>query len=158
MQTEALCRAIGKWFQTHKNENPFAFGEVHLLTGEEEAEILLIIGKPEEECQDPTAYENQWEGTIYDAPVTWLWQKLADGEADEWLRTIYDREAPTMKRAMLVALLELFRLIEGNGYTIDWEADGDEPFRTRLHIDPAPEPTRFETDRWNGLLSALQGA
>ncbi|MBF0178509.1 MAG: hypothetical protein HQM03_00625 [Magnetococcales bacterium] len=158
MRTEDLCRAIGKWFQTHKNEDPFAFGEVHLLTGEEEAEILLIIGKPEEECQDRDAYENQWEGTIYDAPVTLLWQKLADGQADEWLRMLYDREAPTMKRAMLAALLELFRLIEGNGYTIDWEADEEEGLRTRLYIDPAPEPVRFETERWSELLRGLQGA
>ncbi|MBF0614333.1 MAG: hypothetical protein G8237_11250 [Magnetococcales bacterium] len=155
METNALARAIGQWFQKHKDENPFAFGEIHLITEEEEAEILLIIGKPEEECRDHTTFARQWEGTLYDAPVTWIWQQLADENADEWLRIIYDREARAMKGQMLSALLELFRLIEGNGFTMDWETDetDDEPWRVRLHIDPTDEKITFETDRWQALLN-----
>ncbi|MBF0125690.1 MAG: hypothetical protein HQM02_00615 [Magnetococcales bacterium] len=155
MRTEDLCRRIGQWFQTHKDENPFAFGEVHLITGEREAEILLIIGKPEEDCKDAATFANQWEGTIYDAPVTWLWQKLADGEADEWLRLIYAQESRSMKKQMLTALLELFQLIEDNGYALDWEPEEGKPFRTRLHIDKVEEQSAFETERWRDLLAEL---
>lgn len=153
MQTEALCRQIGRWFQTHKDENPFAFGEVHLLTDEEEAEILLIIGKPEEECKDEETYWNQWEDTIYDAPVTWLWFQLAHEDVDEWLRVIYDKESQSMKRQMLESLLELFQLIEENGFSIDWEPEEDEAFRTRIYINRIQEKTSFETERWRGLLA-----
>ncbi|MBF0427333.1 MAG: hypothetical protein HQL94_00285 [Magnetococcales bacterium] len=151
MQTDELCRQIGRWFQQHKDENPFAFGEVHLITEEPEAEILLIIGKPEEDCKDPETFANQWEGTIYDAPVTWLWQKLADEEADEWLRLIYGRESQSMKRQMLQALLEFFSLIESNGYEIEWEPEEEESFRTRIYINKAEKKTTFETDRWSAL-------
>lgn len=153
MQPDQLARLIGKWFQTHKDENPFAFGEVHLITQEEEAEILLIIGKPEEEYPDFDSYANQWEGTIYDAPVTWLWQKLLQDEADEWLRIIYPQESSAMKKQMLEALLELFQLIESNGFTMDWEPVEDDEWRTRLYLNSVAEKTAFETNRWRALLA-----
>ncbi|MBF0628203.1 MAG: hypothetical protein HQL91_08270 [Magnetococcales bacterium] len=155
MQINELGRNIGQWFQKHKDENPFAFGEVHLITEEEEADILLIIGKPLEECKDRDSHAKQWEGTLYDAPVTWIWQKLADETADEWLRIIYEREARSMKGQMLSALLELFRLIEENGYAIDWEPEeeSDEPVRVRLHINQVEEKSTFETERWQTLLT-----
>ncbi|MBF0339646.1 MAG: hypothetical protein HQL95_01620 [Magnetococcales bacterium] len=155
MAINDLGRRIGQWFHKHKDENPFAFGEIHLITEEEEADILLIIGKPEEECRDAESHARQWEGTLYDAPVTWMWQHLADESADTWLRVIYDREAGAMKGRMLSALLELFQMIEENGFAIDWEADEEDekPWRVRLHIDRVEEKSHFETDRWRALLA-----
>ncbi|MEO5347152.1 MAG: hypothetical protein H7834_12350 [Magnetococcus sp. YQC-9] len=152
MQTEAMCRAIGQWFMRHKDENPFAFGEVHLSTEDPETEILLIIGKPEEAFRAAESHAKQWEGTLYDAPVTWIWEQLADENADDWLRHIYDREARTMKGQMLAALLELAQLIECNGYILDWRTEADEPERTRLFIDRAEMPETVETERWSRLL------
>ncbi|MBF0212492.1 MAG: hypothetical protein HQM00_02875 [Magnetococcales bacterium] len=153
MRPDELCRGIGQWFQKHKDENPFAFGEIHLITEEEEADILLIIGKPIEECPNAEAHAKQWEGTLYDAPVTWIWQQLADETADEWLRVIYEREAGPMKGQMLHALLELFRLIEENGYVMEWEPEEEQPFRVRLHINRVEEKSTFEVERWSALMA-----
>ncbi|GAB0056424.1 hypothetical protein SIID45300_00731 [Candidatus Magnetaquicoccaceae bacterium FCR-1] len=154
MKIEELCRALGQWFMRHKDENPFAFGEIHLSTEDPEADISLIIGKPEEAFIDLESHDKQWEGTLYDAPVTWIWERLAHEEADDWLRHIYEREAGQMKENMLVALLELARLIEGNGYSFDWQAEADESERTRLYIDQVEEKVSVETDRWSRLLAS----
>ncbi|MBF0163402.1 MAG: hypothetical protein HQL97_07915 [Magnetococcales bacterium] len=153
MQIEELCRALGQWFRRHKDENPFAFGEIHLSTEDPEADISLIIGKPEEAFRDLDGYAKQWEGTLYDAPVTWIWERLAAEEADDWLRHIYEREARQMKENMLLALLELARLIEENGYSLDWQAEANESERTRLYIDQMEEKVSEDTDRWSRLLT-----
>ncbi|MBF0271880.1 MAG: hypothetical protein HQL98_07450 [Magnetococcales bacterium] len=158
MHPNDLGRLIGQWFQKHKDENPFAFGEIHLITEEEEADILIIIGKPIEDCPNAATHAKQWEGTLYDAPVTWIWQQLADENADEWLRVIYEREARSMKGQMLTALLDLFRLIEENGYAIDWEPENEkEPWRVRLHINALEEKSTEETQRWQTLLAKHRG-
>lgn len=151
MKPETVCQKIGQWFQKHKNENPFTFGEVHLATEEPEADIVLVIGQWEKKTDGDDVWE-PWKNTTYDAPVTWLWQKLADEDADAWLQHIYTSEASDMKRRMLNALLELAQLIEENSYTLDWEAQEDQPFRTHLHINHTSEKTTIETDRWTRLL------
>ncbi|MEO5362783.1 MAG: hypothetical protein H7838_04070 [Magnetococcus sp. DMHC-8] len=153
MTPDALCQQIGHWFQAHKNEEPFAFGEVHLLTGEPGADIWLIIGKIPRETADRRALAKQWENTLYDHPVTWIWQKLADGEADGWLRHIYEHRFADQKRQMLEAMLALARLIEGNGYEIDWEAEEEGVFLTEIPIRRTAEPDNYETERWQELLA-----
>ncbi|MBF0460045.1 MAG: hypothetical protein HQL87_01490 [Magnetococcales bacterium] len=155
MEPDVLCQKIGQWFNTHKDEEPFAFGEVHLLTGEPGADIWLIIGKIAKETPDRRAYEKQWENTLYDHPVTWIWQKLADGEADAWLRLIYENRLHDKKRQMLQALLELARLIENNGYEIEWEAETEGVWLTEIPIRRTTEKNTYEADRWQELLAEL---
>ena len=152
MEPDALCQEIGQWFRKHKEEEPFAFGEIHLLTGELKADILLIIGKMASETKDRHAFEKQWENTIYDHPVTWLWQKLADEEADTWLRHIYEEAFYDKKKHMLEALLELAVLVESHGYEITWEAKEPEVFLTEIPINWVEEKSRSETERWQTLL------
>ncbi len=155
MEPDRLCQKIGQWFQAHKNEEPFAFGEIHLLTGEPGADIWLIIGKISKETPDRRAYAKQWENTLYDHPVTWIWQKLADEEADGWLRHIYDTQFRDQKRQMMEAMLELAVLIEGNGYEIDWEADEEGVFLTEIPIRRTAEISTYETERWQDLLTGM---
>jgi hypothetical protein len=152
MAPDTLCQHIGQWFQKHRNEQPFAFGEIHLLTGEEGAEIWLIIGKIAKETADKRSLLRQWENTLYDHPVTWIWQKLADEEADGWLRHLYEQEYRTKKRAMLTALLELAQLIESNGYTMAWEAEEEDTWLTEIPIRRVAEEDHDETQRWQALL------
>ncbi|MEO5376631.1 MAG: hypothetical protein H7832_02425 [Magnetococcus sp. DMHC-6] len=153
MTPDQLCQKMGAWFQKHKDEEPFAFGEIHLSTDEPDADILLIIGKPEQACADEEAYEKQWENTIYDAPVTWLWHKLAQNEADEWLKIIYGNEFPSKKIEMLKALLELATLIESNGYEIEWDLDDDQEMQTVIPINKIAKKISTQTDRWKQLLT-----
>lgn len=152
MERDILCQKIGQWFRKHKDEEPFAFGEVHLLTGEPKADILLVIGKIASETADRRAYEKQWENTIYDHPVTWLWQRLADEEADAWLQHIYEKASHDKKKQMLEALLELAILIESNGYQMVWEAEEEEACLTEISINRTMEKSTYETDRWKALL------
>ncbi|MBF0161889.1 MAG: hypothetical protein HQL88_06340 [Magnetococcales bacterium] len=155
MEAEMLCRKMGQWLHAHKNEEPFAFGEVHLLTEEPGADIWLIIGKLAEETPDRQAYEKQWENTLYDHPVTWMWQQLADQEADSWLRHIYEQDYLRKKKQMLTALLELAELIEKNGYEMAWEAEEEGVFLTRIPIQRSTEPSTYDMDRWRALLDAM---
>ena len=157
MEPDALCAKIGTWFQTHKDEEPFTFGEVHLITGEPEADILLVIGKLDAESGTASTNTEQWENTTYDAPVTWLWWQLANEEADNWLRAIYDHRFADIKRQMLQALLDLAELIEGQGYSLDWEPEETETVKTTIYINRIPgEPPR-ETERWRRLLADHTG-
>ena len=157
MQPDALCQKIGQWFQKHSGENPFSFGEVHLFTGEPGADVLIVIGKLARETPDRHAYETQWENTTYDHPVTWLWQKLADEEADTWLRLIYEETFHDQKKAMLTALYTLANLIESQGYTLNWEAEEDDTFLTEIAINRVEEKVTHETDRWQALLQQHGG-
>ncbi|MBF0185688.1 MAG: hypothetical protein HQM06_15055 [Magnetococcales bacterium] len=155
MEADQLCQEIGRWFQRHRNEEPFAFGEIHLLTGEPGADIWLIIGKIAKETPDKRLLEQQWENTLYDHPVTWMWQKLADGEADGWLRHIYEQAYRDKKRAMLQALLQLAQLIENNGYEMAWEAEEEDLWLTEIPIRRVADGDHYETERWQELLSEL---
>lgn len=155
MEPDLLCQKIGQWFRKYKDEEPFAFGEVHLLTGEPKADIMLVIGKIVHETTDRSTYENQWQNTIYDHPVTWLWQKLADEDADAWLRHIYEGAFPDIKKHMLKALWELAILIESNGYEITWEAEEEGTFLTEITINRTAEKSMYETERWQALLHKL---
>ena len=152
MEPDFLAQKIGQWLQKYKGEEPFSFGEVHLLTGEEKADILLIIGKIASETTDRRAYERQWENTTYDHPVTWLWQQLADEEADVWLRLMYETEWLAKKKQMLLALLELATLIENNGYKINWEAEEEGQYLTEITINKIAEKCSDETQRWQALI------
>lgn len=153
MEPDMLCQKIGQWFRNHKDEEPFAFGEVHLLTGEPQGDILLVLGKIASETPDQQSYARQWENTIYDHPVTWLWQQLAREEADTWLYHIYESAFHTKKRQMLEALLELATLIESSGYHMEWEAEeGEEGCLTEIVINRTTEPSTYETERWKTLL------
>ena len=155
MEPDVLCQKIGQWFHACKDEEPFAFGEVHLLTGEPGADIWLIIGKIAKETPDRRVRERQWDNTLYDHPVTWIWQKLADGEADAWLRLIYETRCHDQKKQMLTALLELARLIEDNGYEMEWEAEEEGVWRTEIAIRRSTEKSTYETERWQELLAEL---
>ncbi|MEO5340704.1 MAG: hypothetical protein H7837_09340 [Magnetococcus sp. MYC-9] len=155
MEPDRLCQNLAQWFRTHKDEEPFAFGEIHLLTDEPGADVWLIIGKMARETADRRAYEKQWENTLYDHPVTWIWQKLADGEADAWLRLIYENQFRDKKRHMLTAMLELARLIEENGYEIEWEAEEEGVCLTSIPIRRTAEKSTYETERWQELLEEL---
>ncbi|MBF0402236.1 MAG: hypothetical protein HQL90_15905 [Magnetococcales bacterium] len=150
-----LCQKLGHWFKAHKDEEPFAFGEIHLLTGEPGADIWLIIGKIAKETPDRRLLAKQWENTLYDHPVSWIWQQLADGEADAWLQHIYEREFRNKKKQMLEALLELAQLIEQNGYEIEWEAEEEGQYLTEIPIRRTTEPNSYETERWQTLLREL---
>ena len=152
MEADILCQKIGLWLHKYKGEEPFAFGEVHLMTGEGNADILLVIGKIASETTDRRAYEKQWENTTYDHPVTWLWQKLADEEADTWLRHIYEGAFYDKKRQMLTAMLELATLIESHGYGINWQAEEEGIYLTEITINRLAEESSYETDRWRALL------
>ena len=152
MEPDALCQQIGQWFRKHKDEEPFAFGEVHLLTGESGADILLVIGKIASETTDRHAYEHQWENTIYDHPVTWLWQQLADEKADEWLFQIYGGAWRDKKHQMLSALLELAHLVERHDYIMVWESETEGTFLTEICINRTSHRLNVETDRWQRLL------
>ncbi|WP_130470213.1 hypothetical protein [Candidatus Magnetaquicoccus inordinatus] len=156
MEADELCQKIAQWFQKHRHEQPFAFGEIHLLTGEPGADIWLIIGKIAKETTDKSLLERQWKNTLYDHPVTWMWQKLADEEADGWLRHIYEQEFLAKKRAMLTALLELAKLIESNGYEILWEAEEEDVWLTEIPIRRVVEVEHYETERWQELLAAVR--
>ena len=152
MEPDILAQKIGQWLQKYKGEEPFSFGEIHVLTGEEKADILLVIGKIASETTDLRAYERQWVNTTYDHPVTWLWQQLADDEADVWLRLMYDAGWLSQKKQMLSALLELATLIENNGYEMNWESEEEGHYLTEIVINKTPEKCSDETQRWQELL------
>ncbi|MEO5349460.1 MAG: hypothetical protein H7836_07440 [Magnetococcus sp. YQC-3] len=155
MEPDLLCQKIGQWFQAHRNEEPFAFGEIHLLTGEPGADIWLIIGKIAKETPDKRLLARQWENTLYDHPVTWIWQKLADEEADAWLRHIYETQFPAKKRQMLEAMLALAALIEENGYEMEWEAEEEGKYLTEIPIRRVAEKSTYERERWQELLAGI---
>ncbi|MBF0368597.1 MAG: hypothetical protein HQL52_03990 [Magnetococcales bacterium] len=151
MEPDALCQKLAAWFRKYSQEDPFTFGEAHLLTDRSEGDVLIVLGRLDE--ADLFAVdEEQWEGTTYDAPVTWLWKQLADGVADDWLRHIYETEFYDKKRKMLMALLELAELVEGNGYHLDWEPESEEEMRTVIVINRTSRNESQEADRWRGLL------